>query len=204
MIEDTIDKYLTEKSLSRLLRQMQEHDSGTITAFRYASDCGDGEVYSFKDNQKRNKSLLAKIQAKRYGVTSVQGKYIENYGSKDAHEVGESVFFVVDLNETGNLEKDLKKWGAEFEQDSILFLPKGAESGVLIGTNSCKNGYPGHGSRINLKHPVFGKTGEFMTKVGGRPFVLKEEFEHIALPQGGIGRWACDIMSRKSWENIEE
>jgi len=35
---------LNEKSLSRVYSHMKDHDTGTLTAFRYAKDCGDGDV----------------------------------------------------------------------------------------------------------------------------------------------------------------
>ena len=33
----------------------------------------------------------------KYSVTKVKGAYIENYGTPKANEVGESVFFVIDI-----------------------------------------------------------------------------------------------------------
>ena len=47
-------EYLQESSLSRLWRHSQEHDYGTITAFRYAPDCGEGTPYTKKENLQRN------------------------------------------------------------------------------------------------------------------------------------------------------
>lgn len=199
----TIREYLKESSLSRVYRQMLKHDSGTITAFRYARDCGDGEKYTKKENMQRNKALLAKLQSLRYGVTSVKGKYIENYGSADAREVGENVFLVVDINDKGTLEKDLRKLGEEFDQDSILFIPQGAEEGRLIGTNHCENGYPGYGKIVKLKNPVFGVKGEFFTSIKGRPFILKESAVGHKLPQGYMGRMACHTIAKRDWSEFD-
>lgn len=186
-----------ERGVSRVWRHMKEHDTGTITAFRYAKDCGEGDVYTKSQNKGRNKQLLAKLQSKGYSVTAVQGKYIENFGTKDAREVGENVFFVVDIQDKGSLQKDLRKFGEEFEQDSILFIPKPGDLGQLIGTNKCPNGYPGYGKTVSLKNPVFGQGGEFMTKVNGRPFILKEEFEQIHPPGNNMGMWAMSIEAKK-------
>ena len=197
-------KILKESSLSRIYQHMLEHDTGFITAYRGSSDCGTGVPYTKKDNQKRNKSLLAKIQSKRYNVTSVKGTYIENYGSPEAQEVGEHVFFVVDSNDTGKLKGDLKKWGEEFEQDSILFIDQGAQSGSLIGTNHCENGYPGYGKIVKLKNPVFGESGEFFTRVNGRPFVFKESVGTVhPLPEGYFGRMGCKAVANQPWEELE-
>lgn len=192
---------VSEASLSRTWSHMQKHASGTITAERFARDCGEGEKYTRADNKKRNKSLQAKLQNEGYSVTSVKGKYIENFGSKDQREVGEKVFLVVDIKDRGNLEKRLRQFGEEFEQDSILFITKGGQSGKLIGTNKCPNGYPGYGKIVNYKNPVFGKKGEFFTRVSGRPFVLKEESEFYAPPEGFFGRWACHSVAQKHWKD---
>jgi hypothetical protein len=115
------EKELNESGLSRVWKHMDSHDCGLITAFRNAKACGKGDVYTKEEKLKRNKSLLAKLQAKRYGVTSVKGSYIENFGSSDAKEVGENVFFVVDTLDAGNLKEDLVKLGKEFEQDAVLY-----------------------------------------------------------------------------------
>ena len=37
---------LQESSLSRLYSQYKNYDSGTISACRYAEDCGDGKRYN--------------------------------------------------------------------------------------------------------------------------------------------------------------
>jgi len=193
--------FINESSLSRLYQHMTKHDVGTITAFRSARDCNSGEPYTKAENKARNKSLLAKLQAKRYSVTSVKGSYIEDYGTPNAKEVGESVFFVVDINDNGNLERDLRKLGEEFEQDSILFIPKSGEKAILIGTNKCKDGYPGYGKKINFDKRGLGKEGEFMTKIKGKPFIFENKIieEHI-LPQGFYGRLGCSNTAKQNWD----
>lgn len=192
--------YITETSLSRVWGHMKEHDSGTITSFRDRKDCGNGDVYTRGQKKARNKVLLAQLLKERFSVTSVKGKYIENYGSPDAKEVGESVFFVVDINDSGKLKKTLMKFGEEYEQDSILFIPKGGKEGFLIGTNHCENGYPGYGKINKLKNPVFGNSGEFFTRVNGRPFTLKESFKDHSKPSSGMGNWAMSAIANGGWE----
>ena len=103
-------EYLQESSLSRLWKHSQEHDYGTITAFRYAPDCGEGTPYTKKENLQRNKSLLAKLRSKGYGVTSIKGSYIENYGKPTAREVGENSFFVADIQDKGKLKRTCSRW----------------------------------------------------------------------------------------------
>jgi len=194
---------VNEKSLSRIFNHMKEHATGTLTGFRFAEDCGKGEKFSKKQNQQRNKSLLAKLQAKRYGITTLKGTYIENFGTPEAREVGETIFFIVDLEDKGNLEKDLRALGLEFDQDSILFIPKGGEKSVLIGTNKCPNGFPGFGVRKDFNKRQFGEKGEFFTKVKNRPFTFTESIEEIPLPQGYFGRMGCDAIAKSPWDTIE-
>ncbi len=165
---------MNEAKLSRLVKHMDEHETGMLTAFR-------GE-FSKKDNKKRNASLLMKLQNKGYGVISVKGSYIENYGSSDEKEVGENVFFVIDLKDKGNIKKDLKKLGEEFDQDSILYIPKGGGSSDLIGTSKRDQSFPGYGKTVKNSKRMMGSTGQFFTRIKGRPFtfaesLVYEEFE---------------------------
>ena len=186
--------------MSRIWDHSQKHDIGTITAFRDKKDCNEGEKYTRAENQKRNKSLKAKLASLRYSVTPAKGEYIENYGSKDATPVREEIFIVVDIEDKGNLKKDLQRLGKEFEQDSILFIPKGATGGTLIGTNDCPSGYPGLGKKVNLKNALFGKSGAFNTRVNGRPFTLKESEEiEYRPPDGFFGRYAAHSIAKKDW-----
>jgi hypothetical protein len=199
-----IKEYLNESSLSRVWKHMKEHDSGTITAFRDKRDCGNGKDYVHNENLKRNKSLLAKLQSKGYSITRAKGQYIENYGSSKAKEVGETVFLVVDIKDNGNLQKDLIKLGLDFEQDSILFMPKGGTFGTLIGTNKCPDAYPGFNIKKTLKNPIFGDKGVFFTRVNGRPFTLKEGSETISSPEGYFGKWGCYLLSNRDWNDITD
>ena len=121
---------IVESGLSRLTHWMDLYDCGTITAFR-------GE-YTKAENLKRNKSLQAKLLSKNYNITVVKGAYIENMGTPKEKEVKEDTFFVVDAKERGTLKEDLKKFGEEFDQDSVLFIPKGGQTSLLIGTSKMK------------------------------------------------------------------
>ena len=196
-------EFIAESSLSRLWKWSREHDFGTITAFRSARDCGRGEKYTRDENMKRNVSLVAKLRAKGYGVTPIKGAYIENYGSKDEIEVGEKSFMVIDMEDKGTLKKDLLALGEEFEQDSIIFGEAGSE-GFLIGTNKCPSGYPGYHKEVLQGGAIFGKTGKFMSRVRGRPFVFKEEAE----PSYGLLKYPSEfrgvvLQSEMNWEDIE-
>lgn len=138
---------LQEKGLSRLYTSILQHDCGTITAFR--------DSYSLTDNKRRNVSLLARLHDKGFSVTAIQGGYIENYNTPEAKKVNESSFFVVDNKDLGTLRKVITTFGHDFEQDSIMFIPKGGQQAVLIGTSPYK-AWPGLGNEEVYTNKVFG------------------------------------------------
>ncbi len=196
-----LKQHINESSLSRLWSHMQKHDSGTITAWRDAKDCNTGDSYTKGEKKARNKVLLASLLRQGYSVTKVKGTYIENYDSDIAKEVGEDVFLVVDINDKGNLKKSLTKLGEDYDQDSILYIPKGGKEGFLIGTSKCEKSYPGYHITKRLGNPIFGKSGEVMTKVNGRPFILKEDIEIMEKPGSGMGYWAMITIGDKGWHD---
>lgn len=167
---------IEESSLSRIWQFSKKHDTGTISAFRYQKDCNEGGIIPKKTNLDNSQILKSKLLKLGYGVTKIKGSYIENYGSKDAKDVDEESYFVVDLKDKGNLKKDLIQLGLYFEQDSITYSKPSGEY-YLISSNKCPKGYPGFGKvgvEIKLGKPIFGDKGEFFSKINGRPFVFKE------------------------------
>ena len=115
IIESVRNKNVNESSLSRIWEHYTKHQTGTISAFRYATDCGDGKPYSLSENKKRSAKLKALLLKKGYGITKIDGTYIENYGTPNAKEVDEDSYFVVDLKDTGKLKKDLIELGKMFD-----------------------------------------------------------------------------------------
>ena len=185
IIENIKKEVIKESSLSRIWEHYTKHQTGTISAFRYAPDCGEGTPYTLEENKKRNAKLKALLLKNGYGVTKIDGTYIENYGTPEAREVDEESFFVVDLKDKGNLKKDLIKFGKMFEQDSITFAEPNGEY-YLISSNECPNGYPGEGKigvEEKLGKPEFGKasknTDMFFSKIRGRGFVFKGLSENL-------------------------
>lgn len=167
---------MNESSLSRIWKHVTEHESGTITAFRYASDCGEGEKYTLSENKDRNVKLKSKLKSMGYGITAVNGYYVENYGSSSARKVKEESFVVIDLNDKGTLKADLVKLGTHFEQDSITWSKPNGDY-YLISTNTCPKGHPGKGTigvMSKLGKSLFGADGEFHSTINGRPFVFTE------------------------------
>lgn len=196
---------LVESGLSRIYDMMKLHDCGIITAFRSYADCGKGERYSISDNRKRNKLLLAKLQDKRYGVTNVQGAWIENMGTDFEKSGAETSFFVVDLNDNETLEKDLQSLGEEFEQEAILWIPKGGESATFIGTNHCSNTRIKYGEKQVVGKRFLGKKSEFFTSISNRPFVFEniKEIQELVLPEGFFSRWVCNSCAKKKWQDMK-
>ena len=165
--------YISESSLSRVWRLTTQHDSGTISAFRYAKNCGEGEVYAKNENKQRNTILKAKILRMGYTITPIKGVYIENYNSNNERDVNEESFLVIDINDKSKLRDDLIKLGEMFEQDSITYSKANGEY-YIIGTNKCPNSYPGYRIVHRLGSTIYGEGGEFHSKVKGRPFEFKK------------------------------
>lgn len=195
-------KNIRESSLSRLWSHNENHDCGAMTAFRRAEDCGEGRVFSKKENQQRNSSLSAKLLSKGYGVTSIQGRYPEG-GSVGKEES----FFIADLHDSGNLETDLIKLGEEFEQDSILFVPKGSiqnkSKAYLIGTNKCPNNWLPYGQREFFENGKLGYESPIYTSyVNGRPFIFENVLKEYTPPNTGFGMWSLHLASKKQWKDL--
>lgn len=184
-------KDIKESSLSRIHSKMQGSIAGTITAYR--------SEYSKADNQKRNKSLVAKLMNLGYSVTAVKGSYIENYGSDDAKEVSEHSFFVAprEPSQAETLEDDLIKLGQEFDQDSVLIIKNG--KGELVGTSHRDNAWPSFGQREPVGGFKGGKAAEFMSRVNNRSYV----FEEIESPGTINGIRGLKILAAKDWRDIE-
>ena len=49
-----------------------------------------------------------------------------------------------------------------------------------------------------------GKSGEFMTKVSGRPFIFESISKTINPPTTRNGKWGMNIFSKKDWREIED
>ena len=197
-----LKNYLNESSLSRLWRHNEKHDCAAMTAYRKFSDCGNGEPYTKSENKARNKSLLAKLKTKGYSVTSLKGKYPEG------GTVGkEESFFIVDIKDNGNLLNDIKSLGEEFEQDSVLFIPKGSiqnkAQAYLIGTNRCEDNWLDYGQTMLFNKGKVGYESPIYTSyVNGRPFIFEEVDREIKDPCNGMGYWAMNVMSKKDWREL--
>ncbi len=186
-------KYLNEGSLSRLWEHNELHDCGVITAFRGYVNCGymDNDEPCFADklpikisraeNNKRNKALKSDLIKHGFkGSTKLVGVYPE--GGKPTKEIS---YFVVDLNDSGDLRKVLLRLGAKYDQDSILFIPKGSIVGenkaYLMGTNNCPNNDIQTGQKMMFNRGRLGYDSPIYTSyIHGRPMI----FEVVAYKEG--------------------
>lgn len=193
--------FIIESSLSRIHNHIEKHSAGAITAWR-------GE-YTRRENQDRNKKLLAYLQRQGYSVTSVKGSYIENYGTDTAREVGEHSFFVVNNkvegDDGGQLEKQLIKLGRMFDQDSILTVRNG--KATLIGTSRRENAFPNYGSKVPVGQGKFGYTsGAFFSRIRGRQFAFEsiESVIDVSKPSTINGVRVRDLIAEEVERELDK
>ena len=180
-------KYLLKESgLSRVLQHIEAHDCAILTAFRNdpkdMSKCAKGSVDdndqegSTKNlNKRRNRDLKAMLFGFDYGVTAVDGSYIENFEQPDQIEVKEDSLFVVNLNDDPDFVRNVQEMAEKFCQDSVIIIPQGGEAAYLHGTN--ESDFPGYGEKVEVGDLKMGKEAEFMTRVNKRPFTFGEGLE---------------------------
>jgi len=157
-------------SLSRIYSHYEKHDTGTISAFRFAENCGEGKEFSKKENLDNNYALKKYLQSQGFGVTAIAGTYIEGFGTDNPREVDEDSYFVTDLRDSGTLEKELIKLGKLYNQDSITFANAGGNYQMRL-TNDCPQEIK---DKSNLGSPVMGnKVGQFFSKIRGRAFEFR-------------------------------
>ena len=163
------NKYLiAEGGLSRNWSHMQEHDCALISAARNS--------YTYKENLARGHELEAFIMEAGYGYKTERGSFIENFKTPQAIEVSEKSLFVVNSRDDPGFFDRIAELSEQFEQDSVLMIPKGGKGAYLLGTHP-DNKFPPYGETITVGDFRGGVEGEFMTRTGGRPYVFKEELQ---------------------------
>jgi len=163
------NKYIiAEGGLSRNWTHMQEHDCALISAER--------DRYTNKENQDRGRELEAVIMHARYGYKAERGSFIENFGTPQEIEVSEKSLFVVNLKDDPGFFDRIAQFSEQFEQDSVLMIPKGGKGAYLLGTHP-DNTFPPYGETVTVGDFHGGVEDEFMTRTGGRPYVFKEELQ---------------------------
>ena len=87
---------LNESSISRTYEHITNHDTAFVTAFRDNTEdltkCMEDHSKTLK-NFERNRQLKAVLLNKGYGVTAVDGTYVEDFATPAAKEVKENSFF---------------------------------------------------------------------------------------------------------------
>ncbi|WP_144777972.1 hypothetical protein [Marinobacter maritimus] len=180
---------MNDSALHQAWKHMQVHDSGIITA-----RC---EKYTEEDHAKRNLSLIAKLRHLGYFTLKVNGSYIECHGSDHARELDAVLLLVVDIADSGCLEQKLCELGAEFEQDSILFVHAGGLDGKLIDTSPRSIG-----EVKKLSNPLFDENGEVVNH-DGHPFSLSGDSRIIQPPGTRNGKWGCAVAAKTKWEELD-
>ena len=187
LIMENWNKYLlNESSLSRVHQYIMKHNTAMISAWRNdpldTSMCVGGSAtppvvehgsQKKEINGDRNKDLKGTLLSLGYGVTPVDGNFIENYGDLEKMvEVKEDSFFVVNLKDDQAFFDVIEDLGQKFCQDSVLMIPQGGKEAYLLGTNY--TAFPGFGNRELVGNFLGGHEAEFLSRVGGRPFIFKE------------------------------
>jgi len=196
--------HLHESSLSRIHQHFMEHDCASLTAFRGdpsdTSDCAGGALPAPKGddaltvNKTRNRDLKATLLDLGYGVTAIDGSYIEGFNTEAAKEVKEDSFWVVNLQDDPGFFDNIKMLGEKFCQDSVLLVPQGGKDAFLYGTNNSQ--FPGYGQSVTVGDFKAGEEAEFMSRVKGRPFAFAEELETIK-EHSRNSRWAIRKIAQK-------
>lgn len=174
-INNVILNKICESGLSRIEQWMETKDIVCLSACRDAikdvtkginpedyekwKEIGDYKLTPTK-NKERTTQLKAKLLALGYGVTEIDGSYIEGFGVNGT-EVSETSFFVVNLREDKDFFNKTIELSEYFNQDSILIKPKG-EMAYLYGTNC--SGFPGYHIKTEGKN-YHALPGRFMSRV---------------------------------------
>jgi hypothetical protein len=177
---------LKESGLSRIHQHIEEHNCAILTAFRNdpkdMSKCAKGSIDDTDQegntralNKRRNRDLKAILFGFDYGVTAVDGSYIENFEQPDQIEVKEDSLFVVNLNDDPDFVRNVQEMAEKFCQDSVIVIPHGGKGAYLYGTNNSE--FPGYGEKVEVGNLKMGKEAEFMTRVNKRPFTFGEGLE---------------------------
>lgn len=184
MVMSFKEKTLNESSLGRIFQHSKNSNIGIMTAHR-------GE-FDAKQNAGRNAELAALIRANKFGFIPVTGYYIENQGQENEQRVQEKSFLIISSrDDSGRLKGFLRKMGAKFNQDSVLYKEAENPDAYLIGTVAGR--WPGKDVEVRAGRFVPQKIGQFYTKMRNHQTFV---FESVDLPEG--------LMSRAYRETLED
>lgn len=205
-LKGVVREVIQESSLSRIHQHVSEHECALITAFRGdPTDHGNcvhdapathqGQNLKTLDiNKLNNRDLKAVLLKLGYGVTAVDGTFVENFDTPDAIEVKEDSLFVVNLKDDPTFYDQIKFLGKKYCQDSVLIIPQGGKDVKLYGTNNSQ--FPGLDQEVSVGDMKYGKSAEFMTKIRNRPISTNEGLEtYSKLPR--LQRMAVSAIADK-------
>lgn len=151
-----VEDIITESSVSRTKFYLQNYECATISAFRPGANIGrtdEKELTNRKDILKRNKRHSAELGKKltELGYTHflVDGAWVRTddedkpiINKKGEVSVGSEITYFV-VNNNGDTREqfrnNLKKLGNDFDQDSVMFYPKGSNMAFWSGTTKRKS-----------------------------------------------------------------
>lgn len=173
----TINEYnksINESSMSRIWKHISNSDAAIITAFRGSNvncvhDTEKGKVFSKDENMDRNKQLGATLLKLKYSITSLDGIYIEGYGTDSAKKENENSFLVINRKNDKDFTNNIQKLGELYCQDSVLIIKDGGDNAYLLGTN---HSYPGLGKEEFQGRFVPKGEGQFMSTKRNASFVF--------------------------------
>lgn len=186
-LKKVVHQVIQESSLSRIRQHVEQHDCAIITAFRNNPSEHDSCVHEAPSthqsqnlkpidiNKLNNRDLKATLLKLGYGVTAVDGTFVENFDTPEAVEVKEDSLLVVNLTDDSSFYDQIKNLGKKYCQDSVLIVPQGGKDVKLYGTNNSQ--FPGLDGEVSIGNFVYGKSAEIMTKVNNRPISTKEGLE---------------------------
>lgn len=191
---------ICESSINRIKHWIENHEIALITAFRGKKENVENEGavkddgkpvgyrYSHKENRERNRELGAALLGLGYGITKVDGVYIENFGTAGARLSNEESILVVNKDDSEGFFNDVFRLSELYNQDCFCYKAKGDDVGYNVGTNA--SDYPGYGNRVRNGKFTVGVENMFMTRLGNKGFAFTDA--------DGGGRFSTTHKARKS------
>ena len=176
-----IEGLIYEDSIAELCTKYAVSDSGAISCIKEFYEEGKAE---------RSAELKAVLIGAGYSVTTVNGLYIENSGTKEARQKKAHMFVVFDRHKTGSLKRDLTKLGSLYGQDAVTYHEASSGCSYLIGTSKKPGSKPPCGQEVRLEGRLFGRNGTCPASASGIPFV----FQSAAMGEHGFD----DVLSSYS------
>jgi len=120
----------SKEELPHVVHEMiTKHDTGFISVKR--------KDRTRSENNETELKISTYLRHKGYSLVKAKGSLGRDSDTSAAAGVVKESFFVVDINDTGRLEKDLTDLRIMADQNAIVFIGKGAGQDVLIGDSKC-------------------------------------------------------------------